>query len=310
MSQSELKESGKIAQKAFLIISAVGITEIIIASLATSVALLADGIHSIASALIFLIVWIGLRLSGRSPDGTFHFGYYRIESLGSLIAAFILSVFGGFVIFEAYRAWISQRIIVHPEAAIVSASIAAGVVALVSWRIEKASGKSRSTALRAGGLTGVVDVLSSVAVVIGVYLSAYLEVFHADAIAGFLISLAIFAGAYSIFRESSLVLVDACQCGDVVEAIGEMARDVKGIKEVHSIRLRHLGRYLTGDLHIVVENEMLVKEADKLATQIEERIKEEFEEVLGVKVRIESDEAHTRHSSEFTIDEDSSTTSH
>lgn len=249
------------------------------------------------------------RLSGRSPDGTFHFGYYRFESLGSLVAAFVLSVFGGFIIFEAYRVWMAQRAIVHPEAAIVSAGIAAVVVALVSWRIEKASEDSGSTALRAGGLTGVVDVLSSVAVVAGVALSAYFDVLHADAVAGFLIALAIFAGAYSIFKESSLVLVDACRCGDVVEAIGEMAKDVKGIKEVHSIRLRRLGPYLTGDMHIVVENDMLVKEADELATKIEEKIKEEFEEVLDVKIRIESDEAHNRHSRELTVDKTESTNS-
>lgn len=302
MSSSELKKSSQITQKVFFIILAVGISEIIVASLATSISLLADGIHSIASALIFLIVWIGLRLSSRSPDGRFRFGYYRIESLGSLVAAFILSVFGGFIVIEAYRVWVIQRVIVHPEAAIISATIAALVIAIVSWRIQKASKQSGSIALQAGGITGIIDVLSSIAVVIGVSLSAYLNILHADSIAGILIAIAIFAGAYSIFKESSLVLVDACQCGEVIEAIGDMAKEVEGIKEVHSIRLRRLGRYLTGDMHVVVDSDMLVREADKLTTQIEEKVKEEFGEVIEIKIVLESDESHNRHSREFTVD--------
>jgi divalent metal cation (Fe/Co/Zn/Cd) transporter len=71
MSAEDLKKGATIAQTAFLIVLAIGIAEVIAASFATSIALLADGIQSIATSFIFLIVWIGIRLSGRSPDGTY-----------------------------------------------------------------------------------------------------------------------------------------------------------------------------------------------------------------------------------------------
>lgn len=304
MSSSDLKQGGAIAKKAFLVILAVGIAEIIVGSLAVTVSLLADGIHSVSTSVVFLIIWIGLRLSGRSPDGTFHFGYYRVEALGSLIAAFVLSLFGGFILFEAYSAWISQRAILHPEAAIVVAIVSTVIVTVISLQIEKASQKYRSTALRAGGFTGGIDVLSSIAVAIGVVLSYYFGILHADSIAGILIAAAIFVGAYSIFREASLVLVDACKCGDIVEAIGDIAKNVRGIKEVHSVRVRQLGRYLTGDMHVVISSDMLVREADEIATEVEEQIKKEFENVLDIKVRIESDVAHDRHSRDFEVKKD------
>jgi cation diffusion facilitator family transporter len=297
----DLKKSAVIAQTAFFIILAIGVAEVIVASFATSIALLADGIQSIATSLIFLIIWIGIRLSGRSPNGTFHFGYYRIEALGSLIAAFVLAVFGGFILFEAYNAWVAQRIVTNAETAIIVASASAIVVFIVSAWINKASRKFGSTALRVGGLSGTLDVLASVAVLIGVALSTYLGILHADSIAGILIAGAIFVGAYSIFKESSLVLVDACSCGDLVGAIGEMAKSVKGVKEVHSIRVRKLGPYMTGDMHIVISSEMLVREADQIATEVEEKIKKMFDKVLDFKIRIESDEAHDKHSKELTI---------
>ncbi len=301
MSSSNLKTGAIFAQAAFLIVLVVGIVEVIAASFATSTALLADGIQSFATSLIFLIIWIGIRLSGRSPDGTFHFGYYRIESLGSLIAAFVLSVFGGFILFEAYNAWITQRGVTNAETALLVASVSAVVVLAVSAWINRASRRLGSNALKVGGLSGVLDALASVAVLIGVSLSRYLGVLHADSIAGILIAGAIFVSAYSIFKESSLVLVDACSCGDIVGAIGEMARSIKGVKEVHSIRLRKLGPYLTGDMHVVVSSEMLVREADQIATEVEEKIKQMFDKVLDFKIRIESDEAHDKHSQDLTI---------
>jgi cation diffusion facilitator family transporter len=281
MSSSNLKTGAIVAQASFLIVLVVGIVEIIAASFATSTALLADGIQSIATSLIFLIIWIGIRLSGRSPDGTFHFGYYRIESLGSLIAAFVLSVFGGFILFEAYNAWITQRQVTNAETALLVATVSAIVVLAVSAWIDRASKKLGSTALKVGGLSGVIDALASVAVLIGVSLSRYLGILHADSIAGILIAGAIFVSTYSIFKESSLVLVDACNCGDMVGAVGEMARSIKGVKEVHSIRIRKLGPYLTGDMHVVVSSEMVVREADQIATEVEEKIKQMFDKSLG-----------------------------
>jgi cation diffusion facilitator family transporter len=301
LSASGLVRGSKIAQIAFVVMLGVGITELVVGYLARTVSLLADGIHSISTAIIFFIVFIGLRLSGRSPDGTFHFGYYRVEALGSLFAAFVLTGFGGFVLFESYNVWIEQRVIVHPEIAIAVASVAIAITGVVSWWSDKASKKYGSTSLGAGGLTGTIDVLSSVGVVISVILSRYFGIFHADSITGVLIAIAIFVSAYSIFKESSLVLVDACKCGDVVNAVEDIARNIKGVKEVHSIRMRKLGSHMTGDMHIVVENDMLVKEADDIATQVEEKIKDKFESVIDMKVRIESNEAHDRHSKAFEI---------
>jgi divalent metal cation (Fe/Co/Zn/Cd) transporter len=40
-------------------------------------------------------------------------------------------------------------------------------------------------------------------------------------------------------------------------------------------------------MHVVVEPDMSVREAHQIATQIEEQVKQEFDEVAEIKVRIE-----------------------
>ena len=301
MAATNLRIAGKVAQTAFAIVSGVAVWEIVVALLSGSVALLADGIHSLTTATTLLIVWVGIHLSGRSPDGTFHFGYFRVEALASLMAAFLMTVFGGLVIFEAYLASLQQRTVSNAELVLTAALLSAVAVGFVSVWVERASQQYSSTSLRVGALNGSIDVLASVGVCASIILSSSFGIAHADTVAGVLIAIAIFSGAYSVFKESSLVLADACKCGDIVNAVADIAREVKGIKEVHSIRLRQLGPYLVGDMHIVVSSDMLVKEADQIATEVEEKIKKEFGNVTDLKIRIESDEAHDRHSREFTL---------
>ncbi len=296
-----LKESGSIAKKVFLIAIAIGIVEIIVGYLSLSLALVADGVHSLAMATVFLIIWIGLRLSGRSPDGTFHFGYYRFETLGSLIAAFFLAAFGGIIIYESYLVWLEPRSIVNAGLALAVALGSTAVATCATVWIEKASRKRDSTSLRMGALNGAIDAASSIAVSVSIVLSGYFGIQHADSIAGALIAFAIFAVAYSIMKESSMVLVDACKCGDVVKAIGDVAKSVEGIKEIHGVRMRKLGPYIVGDMHIIVSGQMLVREADSIATQVEEKIKREFGDIIEFKIRIESDDALNKRSQDFTI---------
>ena len=105
-----------------------------------------------------------------------------------------------------------------------------------------------------------------------------------------LIALFVFTAAYSTISEASLVLMDACQCSDILSDIESIARRVKHVKDVHSIRMRKLGPYLMDDMHVVVDGDMPIREADEIATQIEEQVKQEFDEIAEIKIRIEPPE--------------------
>jgi divalent metal cation (Fe/Co/Zn/Cd) transporter len=55
--------------------------------------------------------------------------------------------------------------------------------------------------------------------------------------------------------------------------------------------MRKLGPHLVGDMHIVVDGDMSVREADQIAIRVEEQVKKEFDEVIEIKVRIEPPES-------------------
>jgi cation diffusion facilitator family transporter len=271
----------------------VGIAEVLMGIFTLSVALIADGIQSFADAGVSLIVWIGLRISRRAPDGKFHFGYYRVETFSSIIAALLMATLGGVVLYESYQEIIKPTAIANAELAMVVASLATAVSSVLLIYKRRAAKKYESLALKTDASNSVKDVLTSITAFIGIALSKYFNIIQADAIAGIIISLFVFTMVYAIFKEASWVLMDACQCPEILTEIENIARSVKQVKQVHSLRMRKLGPYLIGDLHVVVDADLTVRDSGKIAYEIEERVKKEFDEVIEIKVRIDPDEPIT-----------------
>jgi len=287
---AELAKGGAIAEKSFAILVLVGVAEVFVGVFTLSLALVADGIQSFADAVVSLIVWVGLRLSRKAPDGKFHFGYYRVETFSSIVAAFIMVMLGGIILYESYMELLLPREIVNAELAIVVA-LAATVIAFVQWVFKnRASRQYGSLALKADALNSVKDVLTSFTAFVAIMLSKYYGIMRADAVAGVIIAVFVFTVSYSIVKEASLVLMDACQCSDILTDIANVVRGVKRVISVHDIRMRKVGPYLMGDMHVVVDPDMTVREADLVAAQVEQRVKEEFDTVTEIKVRIEPPE--------------------
>lgn len=290
LQSTRLAKGGTVAKRSFAVQMLVGIVEVVVGIFSFSLAVIADGVQSFADAVVSLIVWIGLRFSGKAPDGRFHFGYYRVENFSSIIAAFILTGSGGLILYESYQELLHPREIVNAEVAMATALVAAVIAGGILIFKARAARKYDSLALKADAFNSIKDVLTSATAFVGIALSKYLNVKFTDSIAGTIIAFFVFTVAYSVLKESSLVLMDACQCSDILSDIENIAKSVKHVKGVHDIRMRKMGPYLVGDMHIVVDGEMSVREADQIATLIEEQVRKEFDEVTEIKVRIEPPE--------------------
>jgi cation diffusion facilitator family transporter len=290
LQSTELAKGGRVAGNSFVVLVLVGIIEVFTGVFSLSVALIADGTLSFADAAVSLIVWVGLRLSRKAPDGRFHFGYYRVETFSGIVAAFFMMGLGGVILYESYRVLLIPRKIMNAEIAMTVALSAAVVAFVLSVYKTRAAKKYASLALKTDAFNSVKDVLTSITAFFGITLSKYLHIAATDSIAGIIIAFFVFTVAYSIIKEASLVLMDACQCTDILSNIENIAKNVEHVKEVHNIRMRKLGPYLVGDMHVEVDGDMSVREADQIATQIEEKVKQEFDEVTEIKVRIEPHE--------------------
>jgi ferrous-iron efflux pump FieF len=198
-----------------------------------------------------------------------------------------MSILGVVILYESYQLLLSARRIVNAEIAMIVALVAVAIAMVMSVYKRREAKRFGSLALKTDALNSVKDFLTSITAFLGIALSHYLGIIQTDSIAGIIIAFFIFTVSYYIIKEASLVLMDACSSTEIAADIENIAKSITHIKGVHNIRLRKLGPYIVGDMHVEVDGKMTVNEAHKITEQIEEKVKQELDEVAEIKVRIE-----------------------
>jgi cation diffusion facilitator family transporter len=286
----KLTKSGRVAKRSFAVQLIVGFVEVFVGLLTLSVALIADGIQSFADAGVSLIVWSGLRISRKKPDYKFPFGYYRFETMSSIVAAFFMGGLAVILMYESYKELLYPTPIINAEIAMIVALAATTVSSFLLVYKRGAAKKYNSSALKTDAANSIKDVLTSVTAFIGIALSFFFGITQTDAIAGIVIALFVFTMIRPILRESSLVLLDAFDDPEIIAEIEEITKTTKGIKHVQNIRMRQAGSYLIGDMHIVIDADLTVRDACRITNEVEDNIKQKFTDILEMKVIIEPDE--------------------
>ncbi|MEM4658398.1 MAG: cation diffusion facilitator family transporter [Candidatus Methanosuratincola sp.] len=265
---------------------AIGLGEILAGLYFGSIALVADGVHSLADSVVSTLVLAGIMISRRKPDGAFRHGYARAENLFGLLAAVVMITLGGLMMYESYLAVLDPEPIRDVLLAIVVAVLAGSssiTLALMKIRLAKRSG---SLALKIEAYNSIKDGLASFVVVAGIALSSF-GLLYFDAIAGMAISVMIIAVGYVSIKESSVVLMDGCLCPGLVERFSTLAMGVKGVAGVRDVRLRKVGRSIAGQAKIRLDGAMTVAEAHRLAETVKKRIISELGDISDIVLEIE-----------------------
>jgi len=248
----------------------------IIGYLSGNIALIADALHSFADVFSSAAVFIGLRLSQRKPDELFPYGYYRIETLASLLVSVIIIITGLEI------GWDSLIYLMDPPPAVSMAAISL-VVSLIAIAVsyavavykERVGEKIGSTALINDGKHSYIDVVSSALVFTGI-IGEYIGLHGFQGFAGMIIAVIIVYVGSTLTKYNLLVLSDACIDRDSLELLRKTVLSVKGVEGVHAIRIRRSGPYLFGEIHIEIERSL---SADKIEGMIS-RINSEVKRVL------------------------------
>jgi cation diffusion facilitator family transporter len=249
--------------------------------------LIADGIQSFADAGVSLIVWIGLKISRNEPDKHFQLVYHSVETLSSIVAALSMATVGAFTLYQSYRELLNPVPVSNSAVALAVALGAAVVSSMLLIYKRRAASKFGSLALKTDASNSIKDVLTSVIAFLGIALSSFFGFVQMDAIAGIVISLFVFTMVYPIVREASLVLLDSFNSPEIIAAIDGIARKVPQVREVHSIRMRKMGSYLIGDMHVVLDGDLSVADACAVTSHIEAQTQKMYPDILEMNVIIE-----------------------
>ncbi len=254
--------------------------------LSGSVALRGDGVHTIADAFVSLIVLIGLRMLHKTPSERFQFGYYKIETFASMIAAIFLVFIGIWVFYSSYLSLIHPEELTFPIVALIVSLFSAAAFFLLAIYKRKVANVLGSVALKTDAKNSIKTGLASSIVFLGLAFS-YLGYHQVEAVAAMIIAVFIFAISYGAIKESSLILMDGCACPGTRGNVKSIAEGIAGVEEVHEISLRKSGSYVVGEMHIKVDGNLSVHAANEIVEKIEKLIKKRIPVMKKLTVKVE-----------------------
>lgn len=264
------------------------LVKVIVGLMLNSMALIADGIHSISDLITDLAILIGVHFGSKEADPKHPYGHGRIETFSAVFISIILLAVGLGMIYEASVA------IAHAQFG--NANWIALVVAVISivakeslyHYFKKVAIKTHSSALYANAWHQRSDALSSVAAFVG--LALFLAGFqYGDRIAAIAVGIMIVLVAVHIFGQNMRELTEGAVDDETFHQIAEIIDKNPQIRHWHKLRTRTVGREVFLDLHILVDPDLDIAAAHEITLDLEETLNQRIQRPVNITIHIEPD---------------------
>ncbi|MHB1389823.1 MAG: cation diffusion facilitator family transporter [Thermoleophilia bacterium] len=253
-----------------------------------SIGMVADAFHSLMDGSSNIIGLIGIGLAARPRDETHTYGHNKFETFASM-GIVVLLLLTAMEIGQSVIGRLTAETPQVPEASTIAFAMmfVTIVVNIAISNLEKRSGRRLgSNFLVADSRQTRSDVWVSFSVVASL-VAARLGYPIVDALIGGVITLVITWAAFQIMKEASIVLLDKAMIDPKqVEAICLSVRE-DGLLGCHKVRTRGSESGYWIDLHLLVDPDMTTKEAHRIASTVERRLKNAFGEETDTTIHIE-----------------------
>jgi len=286
--KKQLKQINSVTVLAIVVNFSLFVLKLVVGFLNGSVALVADGVHSLSDLSTDIIVIFGHYFGSKKPDRNHPYGHGRIETLSAILIALFLIVSGAMMIFYA-ASTIGKITPKQPGlATLIAASVSVFVKELLYRITRKVSIVCNSAALYANAWHHRSDALSSIAVFIGV-LSIRFGFSYGDQIAAIAVGLMIIMVGLRITASCLGEFTDKAVDEETVGHIEDIIKSNKQIRQWHKLRTRTIGREIFLDLHILVDPALNITDAHRVAETLEDTIHEQLVRPVNITVHIEPD---------------------
>jgi cation diffusion facilitator family transporter len=254
------------------------VLKIAIGHIASSWALVSDGVHSLGDTASSVMVLLGAKVARKPPDARHMYGHYKAEALAGLGVSMMVT-FTGFLLL-----WESLTRLRNPEppTSTLPLVVALGTVAakegMYRYTLRLAE-RVGSSALKADAKHHRSDALSSVAASVGIA-GALLGYPWADPGAALVVSLMIAHMGLELCWESVHELMDVAPEDELLERVHEIVedtlQDVDFDAELIAVRGRKMGPAYHFDVFVAADPEARLRELDTVRKRIVEGIRREI----------------------------------
>ncbi|MEO6396161.1 MAG: cation diffusion facilitator family transporter [Devosia sp.] len=260
-----------------------------------SIALYSDALESVVNVVTALVALGAVALAARPADAALPYGYYKAEYFSAVIIGIFIGVAALSIFAEAWRGFNSNHTFVADPFGLGLSAAATVVNGVWAWVLAVNGRRLRSPSLIADGKHLMTDVVSTVAVLIGVLMAVVTGYSKLDAVLAALVGVTILWSGWRLIRESVIGLMDVAVDPIRLTRIREIIQDnAEGAIEAHDIRTRQAGKMIFIDFHLVVAGAMSVEAAHAICDHIEAKLREGVEDVqITIHVEPENKAKHS-----------------
>ncbi len=277
-----------------LVVSSISLSVKIGAFIITgSTAALSDAAESVVHFFAVMFVVYGYYLSIKPPDDDHHYGHERVEFLSVGAEGAIIIVAGLTIIYHAVMSAITGIEITNMDAGIVMLIVAALINLALGSYVVRVGRKHNNMIAISNGKHTLTDVWTSGGVVTALVLIHFTGWLFLDVVVSFIMAGYIMFEGYKLLRFSVLGLMDTRDENVDAALINVLENNLPAsVKGWHHLRHRTSGSTTWVELHLVLDDEIILKDAHYEATKVERRLIDALKTDAIITIHLEPDEHH------------------
>jgi cation diffusion facilitator family transporter len=262
----------------------------IAAWLTGSIALYSDALETVVNVVTAIIALIAVRFAARPADAALPYGYGKVEYFSAVIIGVFIALAALLIFYQAWQGFVTPHAVTPDPIGFGVSVVATLINAAWAYVLMRNGTRERSPSLVADARHLFTDVLSTVAVIVGVLLAIVSGYHRLDAIFAGFVGVAILWSGWHVIRESVIGLMDVSVDPKRLTQIRELiAANAEGAIEAHDIRTRQSGRFTFIEFHLVVAGTMSVEAAHEICDRIEAKLREAVGEAQ-ITIHVEPEE--------------------
>jgi cation diffusion facilitator family transporter len=255
--------------------------------------MVADAVHSLSDFVTDIIVLVFVRISGKPTDKSHDYGHGKYETLATtLIGVALLAVAIGIVYSALTKIihWAQGEELKAPGLLALWAALLSIVLkeAVFHYSMVQAR-KLKSQAVEANAWHHRSDALSSIGTAIGIGGAIFMGERWTvlDPMAGIIVGMFIIKVSIDLLRNGIGDLMEQSLPDEVENEILQLAGSIPGVSEPHALRTRRLGNHYAIELHILMDDDISLREAHNKSEEVENILREHYGAETHIAVHVE-----------------------
>jgi len=247
------------------------------AKLSDSVGVMSEGVHSSLDVISAAMAFYTVRHAVKPADEDHPFGHGKFETISALFESLLLILAAVLIIYEGVHRLLHPEPLVNPWISVAVMAISLLASYGVYRNNHRVAASEHSMALEANALHFLTDIVTSLAVLVGLLVIHWTGIIWIDPVLALMVGMYIVKMTIAQVRTALLELTDVHLPEEELQKI----RDLIGLSrtqfvDMHDLRTRRSGAERHIDFHMNVCGSTSVEESHRVCDEIEARIQAEF----------------------------------